>query len=395
MPKVTTKTQPTALIEHPTPTGRIIALDLLRGYFILVIASIHLAYTPSFLSAFDGRGQLWFSEAEGFFFISGLLIGIIRHKDIIRFGLKVATKKTLRRSLKLYAASVVLTLGFVVLARTLISYNIGGVKAGVDTTSSWLHLITQTLTLQYSYGWTDFLIYYASFLFVAPLALWLLRKKLWWVVLLISGALWYWHWTNFGIPHILNSFLLWQMSFFLGVVIGYHWDQIIAYTKTLSWSLRRRIGNLLIASMAIMYLVSYILILGAEHIEKFPQQVPGWGHGLANLLIGMDDDHGYNRLLVDGRGGLLRPLVLLLMMAGLFVLVRRYEAEIVKAAGWLLIPFGQNSLYVYILQGILIFLVPLFITHGSFALNTLIEIAVTIIVWFAIRHKFLFKIIPR
>ena len=52
----------------------------MRGYLILVIVSVHLAYYPSLLGVFDGRGQLWTSEAEGFFFISGLLIGIIRRR---------------------------------------------------------------------------------------------------------------------------------------------------------------------------------------------------------------------------------------------------------------------------------------------------------------------------
>ena len=53
----------------PQPS-RIITLDILRGYFILAIASVHLAYYPSLLGLFEGRGQLWVSEAEGFFFFA-------------------------------------------------------------------------------------------------------------------------------------------------------------------------------------------------------------------------------------------------------------------------------------------------------------------------------------
>src|SRR5438445_144468 len=94
-------------LENLTPpSSRILALDLLRGYLILVIASVHLSYYPSLLGIFDGRGQLWVSEAEGFFFISGLLIGIIRQRDISRSGLALACRKVLKRGFRLYTASI-------------------------------------------------------------------------------------------------------------------------------------------------------------------------------------------------------------------------------------------------------------------------------------------------
>ena len=88
---------------------RILALDILRGYFILIIASVHLHYYPSLFGSFDGRGQLWVSEAEGFFFISGLLIGIIRKRDIIKRGLAAAAFKILHRGWKLYLTAAVLS----------------------------------------------------------------------------------------------------------------------------------------------------------------------------------------------------------------------------------------------------------------------------------------------
>ena len=66
---------------------RIIEFDLLRGFFIMVITLDHLAYWPSPLAFFSGKGWLWVSSAEGFFLISGFLIGFIRaykgrHKDL-------------------------------------------------------------------------------------------------------------------------------------------------------------------------------------------------------------------------------------------------------------------------------------------------------------------------
>ncbi|HSX01230.1 MAG TPA: OpgC domain-containing protein, partial [Candidatus Saccharimonas sp.] len=186
-------------MSTPDTSGRIIALDILRGYFIFVIASIHLFYLPSFLGLFDGRGQLWFSDADGFFFISGLLIGITRHKDLQRAGLWAATTHTWARARTLFVATVVLTFLYTYLGRLLTIAGTPGVKTGLDTTSSWLDLLIRTLTLQYSYGWTDFLIYYVAFLVVTPLLLWLMSRRLWWAALALTLAAWIWHWSNISI----------------------------------------------------------------------------------------------------------------------------------------------------------------------------------------------------
>ena len=89
---------------------RIIEFDLLRGFFIMVITLDHLAYWPSPLAFFSGKGWLWVSSAEGFFLISGFLIGFIRaykgrHKDLWQI-----TKSLWRRALKLYLWGVGITL---------------------------------------------------------------------------------------------------------------------------------------------------------------------------------------------------------------------------------------------------------------------------------------------
>ncbi len=64
--------------EQPTPTTkRIRAFDILRGYFLIVILINHIELYPSFFDFFTGRGRLLVSAAEGFFFMSGLLVGMV------------------------------------------------------------------------------------------------------------------------------------------------------------------------------------------------------------------------------------------------------------------------------------------------------------------------------
>ncbi len=376
----------------PTTSSRIMALDVLRGYFILVIASVHLAYYPSLLGVFDGRGQLWVSEAEGFFFISGLITGIIRHRELLRNGFRRASEKLIKRGGKLYLASVVLTLLYTLIGRLTTNANIHGAKGGLDTVSSWLSVAYKTLTLQYSYGWADFLIYYAAFMIVAPLVLWLLSKEKWWLVVVISLAVWYARWS--GSHGELNSFIQWQVYFYLGMVIGYHWHQIETVFRGLGHNLQTNLKRISVGLAAAVYVLGGILVFVPEYYEH--KTVPsGWLGSIVQPIINVSDNLIYNRLLVDGRVGLLRPLVWSVVFAGVYCLVRRYEKVILRTIGVVLVPMGQNSLYVYIVESIFLFAIPYFLAPGSFVVNSLLEVMLAGLTWYAVKKRFLFQIIPR
>jgi hypothetical protein len=378
---------------QPKPAKeRILALDILRGYFILVIASVHLHYYPSLLGSFDGRGQLWVSEAEGFFFISGLLIGIIRKRDIIKRGLATASVKILQRGWKLYLTAAILSSLYLYTGRHAAAAGISGVKDGLNTSDSFWHVLGQIFTLQYSYGWADFLVYYAAFMLIGPVVLWLLKHHAWWVVLTASMAAWAWRWT--GDHGVFNPFLQWQVYFFGGAVIGYYWDDLRHYFIGLPPKLYRILQNVTIAAAAIFYLSSAVLVFIPEVFEHRPLADNFGGHFLG-AIIRASDNEWYQKLLVDGRIGLLRPLILLITIAGAYWFVRRHEAAIKRRIGWLLIPFGQNSLYVYILESLLLFIIPFVLPVGSFVRNSLLELAIVSIVWLAVRRRFLFRLIPR
>src|SRR3989339_456486 len=88
---------------------RIHELDLLRGFFILVIIIDHLQFWPSPLTFLTGEGRLWVSAAEGFFLISGLLIGYIRGYKGRNQPLTSISKKLAYRAFMLYAWGVGIT----------------------------------------------------------------------------------------------------------------------------------------------------------------------------------------------------------------------------------------------------------------------------------------------
>ena len=102
-------------IEEPH-IERIRAFDLMRGFFLIVILLDHLAYYPSGLDIFTGRGLLYISTAEGFFAISGLVLGIVRGRKLLKKPLSIAAKLLLKRSVQLYIESIILTLLFTIAA---------------------------------------------------------------------------------------------------------------------------------------------------------------------------------------------------------------------------------------------------------------------------------------
>lgn len=63
------------MAENKRP--RILALDLLRGAFLVAIIVDHLHWGPSWFRLLSGGGKMFTSPAEGFFAISGILVGYI------------------------------------------------------------------------------------------------------------------------------------------------------------------------------------------------------------------------------------------------------------------------------------------------------------------------------
>src|SRR5207302_8625310 len=131
----------------------ILALDLLRGYFLVVIVIDHLAFFPSVFQFASGRGELWTSAAEGFFIISGLLVGYI-YGPRLEQNASQAVQKILCRAAKLYIWAVTLTWLFVWWAHYV---DASRIKEGLWVAPPLGQFLYKTLTLQYSYGWANFL----------------------------------------------------------------------------------------------------------------------------------------------------------------------------------------------------------------------------------------------
>lgn len=373
--------------EAKKKSKRILTFDLLRGYFMVSIILNHLQWYPNGFDWVTFRGSLFVSAAEGFFFISGIVLGIIRGRKLLDAPFKTAALLLINRGVLLYVISVVLMLFFTFTGWLFMDNP--GLKPGIRPQDQpFWEIITGALSFNYIYGWADFLRLYSVFIIASPLALWLLRKNKWAILLLISAAIWalfpFAKEQTDHSPEILMLFS-WQFIFFAGLTIGFYWDTIVVAWKRLREQTKERILIPILSIAAVTLVINIILNLAVEW------GLPG-SHIAASTLASLNplfnkEALTFPRLILFG----------LWFILG-FYLFNRYEPFIKKWAGWLLLPFGQNSLYVYILHAVILFFAHLIIAPST-STNVIVNAALTSLIFaailLAIRKKFLFKIIPR
>lgn len=366
---------------------RIATFDILRGYFLVGILIDHLHFFPTLVDWWSMRGGLFVSMAEGFFLISGIILGIVRGAKLVDEPFQKVTKLLLSRGFQLYITSVVLTLLFTFIAwRFYMGWP--GLKPDIAPpgTSLW-QLLWETITLRYFYGWADYLRLYAVFLFVSPLFMWLLRRGWWYVGL--AGSVFVWllfpdPLVATGLEQEQAQLLSWQLIFFIGMTIGFYWGNLQSWWQALSKRTRT-------TSLAVLWTVAGVTLL----------------YSVASLLSAMGYDMSWmhatpeirHRLFVKffdkEQLPLTRIALAMIWFWAAFALVRTFEKPIQKWMGWLLITFGTNSLYVYTVNAFMIFFIHLYFASGSIWFNTTIVFACIAATLLMIRYKVLMKIIPR
>lgn len=372
--------------EVKKKSERILTFDILRGYFLFVILLNHLYYYPSGLELLTGRSALYASTAEGFFVISGIMLGLVRGRKLINKPFSVSAKLVLKRSLQLYATSVILTLLFTVIGYMFLD------NPGLKTTifanpSDWWSLVVNTLTLQYTYGWADFLRLYAIFIFFAPVAIWLLRKGWWYVLLAISITVW----ALYPLIPAGSSFAQpasWQLIFFGGFIIGFYWEDILNKWRSLTIKTRKAIGLALTGLFVATLVASFTLV---------------FGHYLGGTAGPAIDSahHVVEQYFSKGRLPVSRLLLGTIWLWGMIYLARRFESTIKKYLGWFLLEWGMNSLYVYTISAFVLFFIHLIIPANSFwkieqlPINLGLSILVVAIVHLILKKRILANIIPR
>lgn len=362
---------------------RIFELDLLRGFFVIVIIIDHLQMWPSPLRYITGEGRLWVTAAEGFFLISGLLIGYVRGFKGRSVSLKKLSSILLKRAGLLYIWGVGITC---VLLAFAYSHNWNSTLLPAlpspEQTATPFHLMWAVVSAEYFSPWIYFLRLYALMLLVTPVFLWLLRRN-WEYIIILLMAVGYW----IGLQ-VHEAALQWQVLFFGAALVGYKFEAILAWFRLHPKIRLTFVTSILLTTMITMG-VSYFFTHGWEKVED-----PNWQY--------MSREEYMAIRAVIAPYVTLDPLTVtrvalsFIWFIGLLVVFRLLRTVIMKRLGWLLLPLGQRSLSSYCLQALVLPLIVVSVTPSEHeGVNAAIAIATVLAIWGLLQLKFVQKTIPQ
>ncbi len=223
-------------VQLPKPSsGRLIELDILRGFLLLWMTLTHL---PTVASIISNQTFGFVSGAEGFIFLSAFMVGQLEHRMEEKRGRIGALRDLARRTVRVYLYhAALLAIAFVLLApigvhfhrlaiQNLLSFYIADPK----------HAVIAAALLEYRPSLMDILPMYVVFLAITPAAREIARKWSWEPVVYASFGVWavaqfglrawiYRHVNLFGlnVPETSTGafdLYAWQLLWIVGLALG-------------------------------------------------------------------------------------------------------------------------------------------------------------------------------
>lgn len=353
-------------------SGRLLSLDYLRGYFILVIIIDHLWKFPSAWALMSGQAKLWVTAAEGFVIISGFMIGYIRGRKGLKLPFPAIARKLISRAALLYAWMVIASMGYITLEWSKLVPNIPYTKLPAG---DYGEAFMQVVTGNQPHVWIHFLYLYAIFLALAVVAVYLLRHRQAW--LLAAATL-----TAYLFGLILDvEWMKWQLIFFVPSIAGFYFENIRAWWQDCSDVVSHQLRSGLWALSGILLLFS---ILTSFAPWALPEAFNHWSAG-AFVIEGFSP---------------LRVIVAGLWFVSLALIFERITPWLQRHTFGIIEYLGTHSLTAYIAHGYMICLVNYVFTAAVPAIwdipyNTLLGLITILATYAIIRLPIIRSVLPR
>lgn len=223
-------------------------IDGMRGYFLVFMLLNHLIFVGSFwLVEINHRQFAFVEDAQGFVFLSGLLIGLVYAKKMMKGGWSEGRDKIMGRAFELYHYAM----GLVIAALLVRMVLPGGYQAWWnwlgDTSFTDPKRLVAIATFVFQPTFMDILPQYIVYMLFSPILVWLCIKGKWPQVLI--GSFLIWMAGQLGLHRIFTeplnhiamgkdeqgirvsfNLLGWQLVFFSALVMG-----VLTATKTIEW----------------------------------------------------------------------------------------------------------------------------------------------------------------
>ncbi len=217
------------------PRGRVIELDILRGFLLLWMTLTHL---PTKASVISNQTFGFVSGAEGFIFLAGFMVGRLEHRVEQRRGQLGALRDVARRTTRIYIYHcALLVIAFTLVAEVGVTFH----RLALENLLSFYlqnpkHAVIAAALLEYRPSLLDILPMYIVFMLLTPLARKIAHEWSWDPVVAISVAVWaaaqfglrHWLYTRgtffgLGVPeNSTGAFDLygWQLLWMAGLALG-------------------------------------------------------------------------------------------------------------------------------------------------------------------------------
>ncbi|MEC4721899.1 OpgC domain-containing protein [Noviherbaspirillum sp. CPCC 100848] len=384
---------------------RDLRIDFMRGLVFVLLFTTHFRYQSWFaLIAWERVGVV--SSAEAFIILAGIVTGAVYGKKLKSEGPGPCNIKLFRRAWTLYKLAI-LVAGSVALLRLVPGLDTTALTSFTDPVSGRSYALYppadngvltffEVLLLKAVPDQFQVVGLYVVLFLLTPIIFSAIYRGRTGSLLVLSWA-----------AYLINYFALepepgaaalritggqfeyafplmaWQLIFVHGVAAGYHKQRILRFFLT-------RTGHTLLG----LCIVSSMLF-AAFSLNHPLDTLPRWA--VATFIPPDVFLQWYQSYFVKynlGPGRLLNTLVLLI---SLFALLTAAWKPIERSLGWLFIPLGQESMYVFFVHIYLILLIsntPLPAMDNVW-INTAIHAGMLLLCWAMVKTRFLFRWIPR
>lgn len=385
-------------MAYPPGQRRDLRIDFIRGIVMFILIVNHIeAFSWFSLLTWERFGVA--SGGEGFVILSGLVLGMVYRGRVDRSGWGDAINRLVDRSTQLYRVNLFVIVSVFLLnllpfldasaVMTYVNADTGNVYPLYPTAQEPIsHWAARALLLQIGPHQFQILGLYVILIFVTPLALWLIYHRRTGILLAVSWivyvANWAWPTRPTGAQfEYAFPILTWQLTYFHGLAVGYHRDKIAEFWRDIRF---RR------AFYAVGIPVFLVCLFYAQNNPN--PRVPDW----AKLSIIPPDTFWaiYEDWFRKDRLGLGRLVNFFFLLSFVYLLLTWFWRPIHRALGWFFVPMGQASLYVFIVHVYAVMLIynfPFFFTNAH---TVTLACALALGgIWLMVRHKVLFRWIPR
>lgn len=344
-------------------------IDGMRGYFLVFMVLNHLIFAGGYLLVKINHNQLAFVEdAQGFVFLSGLLIGMVYAKKMLKNGYAAGRTAIYNRAFELYRYAMGIVL-VVLVAQMLLpgAYSIWFNWLGYTTFDDPLRLAA-IATFLYQPTFMDILPQYIVYMLFAPMLVKLVLEDKWHYV--VAGSVILWMAAQLGLQQIattpLNDLVMgaddqgirasfnllgWQIVFYAGLVLG-----ALTSAGKIKWSNILSPDNTFIPKVALLMVLFFLPLRLITAHELMPPHMIG---KFASMEIRADFGPVY----------LLNFAAVAMLVTWLIVAGPKHKDEWVRriagAITWVfsikyLQLLGRHSLYVYVWHVAIVYFVYYF-----------------------------------